>query len=626
MAASATLPVTLQGTAEKRVQDILVNWLTQVRNATTGDTVNTYTTDTDVSQAIRASLVQGRTQYDGRCIRTFLFFDVSSITDIGTITSATVKILGFSGNQTTDTIIVEGTAWNGDGTTTTLSTSDYSNLDFNTAYSSKKLNWSGTGVYNDFSLNATAISDMNTNGYLNCAVIEGDYDYDGQNVGLGVSELAGITFEDPNNVIEIQLGYTINATKWPENLNKVLSAAIQKINGTLSTAIVRVINTPSDSDPFNLNIGTGFNNYLYRTALQSDGKIVIVGGFDTFNGNTRNSIVRLNSNGTDDTAFYTNIGTGFSYLSVTAFVYSTEIQSDGKILVGGNFDTLNGNTRKYLVRLNSNGTEDTAFYTNLGSSFGWYVRRMAIQSDGKIVAVGRYTSFNGNTRRYIVRLNSNGTEDTAFYTNLGTGFNNASLGLLAVAIQTDGKILVGGSFTTLNGTTRNRLVRLNSNGTLDTSFSTNLGTGFNNFVENVTIQSDGKILVGGGFTTLNGTTRNRLVRLNSNGTLDTSFSTNLGTGFNNNIDCITVQTDGKILVGGVFSTVNGSSLYKYLVRLNSTGTVDTAFQANGTPNNFVEDIVEDSGNDLIVGGRFVSIDGIARNYIVKFNSDGSTDN
>ena len=198
---------------------------------------------------------------------------------------------------------------------------------------------------------------------------------------------------------------------------------------------------------------------------------------------------------------------------------------------------------------------------------------MAIQSDGKIVAVGRYTSFNGNTRRYIVRLNSNGTEDTAFYTNLGTGFNNASLGLLAVAIQTDGKILVGGSFTTLNGTTRNRLVRLNSNGTLDTSFSTNLGTGFNN-----------------------------------------------------NIDCITVQTDGKILVGGVFSTVNGSSLYKYLVRLNSTGTVDTAFQANGTPNNFVEDIVEDSGNDLIVGGRFVSIDGIARNYIVKFNSDGSTDN
>jgi len=633
MAVTATLPVTLQGTAELLVTDgFFINWTSELRNATTATTVNTYTSDTDNSVAIRASYQSARIGVRADCNRTFLFFDVSSITDIGTITSATVKILGFGSNTSTDTIIVEGSAWNQNGSTTTLATSDYNNLDFSTAYSSKNLSWNGVGTYNDYSLNATAISDMNTNGYLNCVAIESDYDNDEQAPSLGTSQIAGITFEDPNNVVEIQVTYTLSPLGWPENLNNVLSAAIEKINGTLSTTIVRVIDTPTSGDPFNLNIGTGFNNYLYRIALQSDGKMVTVGGFDIFNGNTRKSIVRLNSDGTEDTAFYTNLGTSFSYLSVTAFVYSAEIQSDGKILVGGNFDTFNGNTKKYLVRLNSNGTEDTSFYTNLGTSFDFYIRRMAVQSDGKIVVVGRFSTFKGNTRRYIVRLNSSGTEDTSFYTNLGSGFTNAGLGLLTAAIQSDGKILVGGSNTTFNGNTRKYLVRLNSSGTEDTSFYTNLGTSFDGSggytirVDNVKIQSDGKILVGGNFDTFNGNTRNRLVRLNSNGTEDTSFYTNLGSGFNDAVNTITIQSDGKILVGGNFSSVNGNSAYKRLVRLNSTGTIDTAFQGNGTPNLEVEDIIEDSGNDIIAGGRFISVDGTARNYIVKYNSDGSIDN
>ena len=142
----------------------------------------------------------------------------------------------------------------------------------------------------------------------------------------------------------------------------------------------------------------------------------------------------------------------------------------------------------------------------------------AIQSDGKIIVAGNYFQLNGNSRNRLVRLNSNGTEDLSFQTNVGTGFNSSTY---VVTIQSDGKIIVGGAFSIVNGYTRNRLVRLNSDGTEDTSFYTNLGTGFGgNWTYTVEVQSDGKIVVGGAFTSLNGNTRNRLVRLNSDGTED----------------------------------------------------------------------------------------------------------
>jgi len=146
--------------------------------------------------------------------------------------------------------------------------------------------------------------------------------------------------------------------------------------------------------------------------------------------------------------------------------------------------------------------------------------------------------------------NIDGTLDSSF--NIGTGFNDE---VWSIAIQNDDKILCCGSFTSYNGTTRNRIVRLNSDGTLDSSF--NIGTGFNSLVLSITIQSDGKILCGGPFTSYNGTTRNRIVRLNSDGTLDSSF--NIGTGFNAQVFSIAIQSDGKILCGGSFTSYNGTT-------------------------------------------------------------------
>ena len=162
-----------------------------------------------------------------------------------------------------------------------------------------------------------------------------------------------------------------------------------------------------------------------------------------------------------------------------------------------------------MVRLNSDGTEDTAFYTNMGAAFNGVVRSIAIQSDGKILVGGDFTDFGGNTRNGLVRLNSDGTEDTAFYTNMGAAFNN---GVRSIAIQSNGQILVGGKFNTFNSNTRNSLVRLNSDGIEDSSFYTNMGIGFDDGIYALAL-NDISVIVGGAFSTFNGISRYALTEL-----------------------------------------------------------------------------------------------------------------
>ena len=211
---------------------------------------------------------------------------------------------------------------------------------------------------------------------------------------------------------------------------------------------------------FTTNTGTGFNGYVGSVAVQSDGKIIVGGGFTTLNGVTANRIARLDADGTPDTTFTT--GTGFN-----SIVRSVAVQSDGKIIVGGNFGTLNGATVNYIARLNADGTQDTNFTTKVGTGFDSDVEAVAVQSDGKIIVVGYFTTLNGATVNYIARLNADGTPNTTFTTGTspgtgtGTGFNDD---VYAVAVQSDGKIIVGGDFTTLNGVTVNRIARLGSSG------------------------------------------------------------------------------------------------------------------------------------------------------------------
>jgi uncharacterized delta-60 repeat protein len=294
--------------------------------------------------------------------------------------------------------------------------------------------------------------------------------------------------------------------------------------------------------------GLNVNPDVYAVAVQSDGKIVIGGNFTTVGGVTRNRVARLNSDGSLDTNFNPN---------VDGNVYAVAVQSDGKIVIGGSFTTVGGVTRNRVARLNSlNGSLDTSF----GDPYigGVSVDAVAVQSDGKVIAGGTFTSVGAwfLTQTYLARLNSDGNRDTAFNSNVGGGAGSAVNGWVkTVAVQSDGKIVVGGYFTSVGGTARNRVARLNSNGSVDPSFNPNVDGNVNAMV----VQSDGKIVIGGEFTSVGGTTRNRVARLNSNGSVDTSIDPNV----DRTVRAMVVQSDGKIVVGG------GSGGTYWIKRLNS---------------------------------------------------------
>jgi uncharacterized delta-60 repeat protein len=310
------------------------------------------------------------------------------------------------------------------------------------------------------------------------------------------------------------------------------------LNGVSRNRIARLNANGNPDGTF--DPGIGFNNLVLPTSIQADGKIIVGGQFTSFNGTARTRIARLNADGSLDATF--NPGAGFD-----ATVYSICIQADGKILVGGSFNSFNGTARNYIARLNEDGSLDGSFIPGIGfDNTVWSIR---IQDDGKIVVGGSFNNYNGTSRNYIARLNTDGSIDATF--NPGTGFNST---VFSVNILADGKIIVLGQFTIFNGNTTNRIALLNTDGSLDATF--NSGTGFDNITWSSSIEVDGKIIVGGQFTSFNGTARTRIARLNADGSLDASF--NPGTGFNDVAYTTNIQSNGKIIVGGSFTSFNGT--------------------------------------------------------------------
>ena len=358
------------------------------------------------------------------------------------------------------------------------------------------------------------------------------------------------------------------------------------------------------------NIGVGFDNIINTVVTQSDDKIVVGGAFTIYSGSTQTRIARINTNGTNDTTL--NTGTGFG-----STVTSLAIQSDGKIIVGGDFTTYSGSSKNRITRLNISGSADTGSNFNIGVGFNSTVYNVLVQADQKIVAVGSFTTYSGSTKSYIARLNTNGTADTGSSFNIGAGFNNAAY---ASILQPDQKIVVGGNFTTYSGSTQTRIARLNTNGTVDNGSSWNSGAGFNSIPYAFAIQSDQKIIVGGNFTTYSGSTVNYITRLNTNGTIDTTFNT--GTGLDSVVYSVAVQSDGKILAKGRFSAYSGS-IANGIVRLNSNGTLDTTFNQNQSINseNPPSVILPLSNGSIILGGYFT---GDRIGYATFLNSTGNT--
>lgn len=353
---------------------------------------------------------------------------------------------------------------------------------------------------------------------------------------------------------------------------------------------------------------------VLTTALQEDNKIIIGGRFINYDGQDRNGIARLNTDGSLDPGF--DPGTGFD-----GGVEALAIQPDGKIIVGGNFSNFNGISRKSIARLNADGSLDTSF--DPGTGFNHQVHAVVIQPDGKIVAGGEFTIYNGTASNYIIRLNADGTPDAGF--NTGAGFNGGTV--KDIAIQSDGKIVIGGSFRRYDGIERSGIARLNTDGSLDTSFDP--GYGVDGQIEALALQADGKIVAGGVFFNFNSTLCKSIVRINADGSRDTSFV--IGLNFRDfdtpKFFAIAVQPDGKIIVGGDFYTFhNGGSAntIMYMARLQEDGSIDPGFDYNTRFNNVVGTFSLQTDGRIVVGGSFNHF-GPTRDYICRLNNQGSVD-
>jgi uncharacterized delta-60 repeat protein len=297
-------------------------------------------------------------------------------------------------------------------------------------------------------------------------------------------------------------------------------------------------------------------------------------------------------------------------------------QPDGKVLICGNFTTFNGQNKAYLARLNNDGSVDTTFTAGPG----YWTRHMALQADGRIVIGGYFTTVEGQKRNRIARLNSNGSLDTSFDPGA------ACEGVLGVAVDgnpdpfvmwcevlSNGRILAVGNFTNYNTTQAWGIIGINPNGSRDTSFDIG-GNGLDSWGRVIKPLSNGQIMVGGWFQNYRGKTSNRIVRINPDGSPDNSFTAYYGD--KTAIYSIAEQANGQLITSG--HSLNDENLFKREVeRINTDGSVDSTWP--GYTNEKTESLLMLSNGKVVVGGNFNIVNGQTRKGLARFNPDGSLD-
>jgi uncharacterized delta-60 repeat protein len=378
--------------------------------------------------------------------------------------------------------------------------------------------------------------------------------------GIRTYFASGMAIQSDGKIVAVGEGYTGSGpgTNWD------FAIARYNTNGSLDGSFggIGIVLTP---------IGNAHDG-ARSVAIQADGKIVAAGY--NYNGGGF-AVIRYNPDGTLDTSFN---GTGIVTTTVgnpSEYANSVAIRADGKIVVAGY--SYNGSDSDFaLVRYNTNGSLDTSFngtgkiITPIGNSFD-YAASVAAQPDGKTVVAGYSYSDVTSSSFAVVRYNTNGTLDTSFngtgkvLTPFGSGYSGAG----GVAIQWDGKIVASG-YSDISPTSDFALIRFNPDGKLDRSFG---GTGkvvipvgnSRDYADSVAIQPDGKIIASGA-SFINTDSEFALVRVNSDGSLDTTFN---GSGKvitdtpGNEASSVAIQSDGKIVVAGGY---NESSFGFMLVR------------------------------------------------------------
>jgi uncharacterized delta-60 repeat protein len=296
-----------------------------------------------------------------------------------------------------------------------------------------------------------------------------------------------------------------------------------------------------------------------KILIQPDGKILVGGNFRVVVNNVCAGLIRLNADGTFDTGFQPPAFYNASYTDGT--INAIALQPDGKILVGGDFQGAGSVAKQGIMRLNANGSIDTTFNATVNSH--GIVADLTVQPNGKILIGGVFTSVSGGSRVGVARLNSNGSLDSVVYQN--------TVAVNKMVRQPDGKLVVG------NATS---VRRFNSDGNVDHEYSPVTVDGS---VLDMHLLADGKILVAGTFTQVNGVNLRGLFRINPGGSIDTTFNSG-GAGLGNGgVNGITPTPAGKFLIFGTFSLYNGTTEVRAAL-IDANGALDTNFNYTGIIN------------------------------------------
>lgn len=387
----------------------------------------------------------------------------------------------------------------------------------------------------------------------------------------------GLRFDPLNIPFDIGTGFNVNPAFFqilPDE-RILVGGPFSTYNGVTTNNIV--ILNQDGSKATDINFTGSFAGATTGGArsiiVLSDGKYLIGGRFNSDSPSARR-LLRLNSNGSVDTDF---LGGGFGFFGPnnntggSGDVWSMIQITGGDVIVGGEFNRWNNDFHPNPNRIDPDSDGQTVLWTGFNGA-GGIVWSMAEQSENNIIIAGAFTVFRNSDQNRIVRVDSNGTIDETFTTNVGVGFDGE---VKSIAIQSDGKIVAVGNFTSFQDQLLPGICRLNSNGTLDNDFDP--GTGFGNSggsrqLNALKLLNNGKYLVGGFFTDYRGANRTNIAIVNPDGTLDTGF--NPGTGFNSTVISLGEQSDGKILVGGLFTSYNGITQNR-ITRLFPNGTVDS---------------------------------------------------
>ncbi len=290
------------------------------------------------------------------------------------------------------------------------------------------------------------------------------------------------------------------------------------------------------------------NNSVSSIAVQADGKILVAGSFSNIGGQARNCIARLDGT--------TGLADSFNPSS-DGSVYAIAVQADGKILAVGTFHNIGGQVRNNIARLDATTGLADSFNPNASN----LTNTIAIQADGKILVGGQFTSIGGSARRFIARLDA--------ITGLADSFNPNPDSLIGtIALQTDGKILVSGSFSFIGGQFRDNVARLSATDGSPDSF--NAGQTFAGGVTSFAVQANGAVVVGGSFTTIEGELRDRVARLDA----ATGFPDSFNPIANHIVTSIAMQPDGKILAGGHFTEMGGEPRSHFARLSNDTAALE----------------------------------------------------